>query len=215
MRANRHIQEKSVFLAPIYLDMFERIAIIVLFIFLSFRIFGSVSGGSSPFNLLILVSEGLVVILVVVRRPATDLSLKPMDWFLAFAPSAAPALLRPGHAHPLVPPAIAGLMMIAGLLLQVICKLTLLRSFGVAPANRGLIVAGPYRLVRHPIYTSYLFGQIGFLLLNPTAWNVGLLSVTMILQIFRIGAEERLLAQDPGHAGFCRAVPYRLIPGIY
>jgi protein-S-isoprenylcysteine O-methyltransferase Ste14 len=89
------------------------------------------------------------------------------------------------------------------------------RSFGLGPANRGLIVAGPYKLVRHPIYASYLINQLGFLLLNPTAWNASILAASLVIQIFRIAAEERLLAQDEGHAAFRKAVPHRLLPGIY
>ena len=202
-------------IARIGLDLFERAAVLGLFALMAVRIFSSVSLGASPFNILVLVSEGLVVALVIVRRPASDLSLKPADWLLAFGPSALPTLLRPGHAAPLVPAAVAGALMLFGLVLQVICKLALMRSFGVAPANRGLVVRGPYRLVRHPIYTNYLFSQAGFLLLNPTAWNLAVLAATGVLQIFRIDAEERLLAYDPAHAAFCRSVRYRLIPGIY
>ena len=105
--------------------------------------------------------------------------------------------------------------MITGIVFQVICKLTLRRSFGLAPANRGLVVAGPYKLVRHPIYASYLINQTGFLLLNPTAWNAGILAGSLVIQIFRIAAEERLLAHDEAHAAFREAVPYRLLPGLY
>ena len=197
------------------LDLAERLAIVALFALLVSRVVTSVSGGASLFNLLILVSEGLVVLLVMVRRPARELSSKAWDWFVAFGASALPTLLRPGHAHPLIPPAAAGLMMFIAIVCQVICKLTLLRSFGVAPANRGLIVAGPYRIVRHPIYTSYLFSQAGFLLLNPTPWNALVLGAVFVLQIFRIRAEERLLAHDPAHAAFRSSVPYRLLPGVY
>ena len=195
--------------------MFERLAVVVLFIMLVKSIAGPVAHGASIFNLLILVSEGLVVLLVMLRRPAIELSTKPVDWLLAFGASAVPTLLRSGGVHPLSPPAVAGAIMLVGIIAQVACKLALLRSFGVAPANRGLVIAGPYRFVRHPIYASYIISQAGFLLLNPTAWNVGVLAVNLMLQILRIGAEERVLAHDPGHAAFCKAVPYRLVPLLF
>ena len=35
-------------------------------------------------------------------------------------------------------------------------KLSLGRSFGLMPANRGVVSTGMYRLVRHPIYLGYL-----------------------------------------------------------
>jgi protein-S-isoprenylcysteine O-methyltransferase Ste14 len=197
------------------LDIAERAFVIGLFAMLAQRVIASVVGGASPFNLLLLVSEGVVAVLVLVRRPATEMSMKPMDWFLAFGATAGPLLVRPGHVHALAPMGVAGGMMITGILFQIASKLTLRRSFGVAPANRGLIIAGPYKVVRHPIYAAYLINQTGFLLLNPTAWNASILGVSLVLQIFRIAAEERLLAHDAGHEAFRKAVPYRLLPGLW
>jgi protein-S-isoprenylcysteine O-methyltransferase Ste14 len=198
------------------LDIAERLFVVGLFLRLAFQVFGSVAGGANPVNLLLLVSEGIVVVLVMLRRPANEISLKPLDWFLAFAATAGPLLVQPAHhVKPLSPPAFAAGLIITGIVFQVACKLTLRRSFGLAPANRGLIVAGPYKLVRHPIYASYLINQVGFLLLNPTAWNVSVLAASLVIQVFRIEAEERLLAHDAGHAEFRKATPYRLAPGIY
>jgi len=197
------------------LDIAERVFVIGLFARLALAVFGSVGGGSSPVNLLVLLSEGLVVVLVMLRRPATEISLKPLDLLLAFGATAGPLLVQPGHVAPFVPVGFAAGLMVTGLVFQVACKLTLRRSFGLAPANRGLVVAGPYKLVRHPIYASYLINQVGFLLLNPTAWNAGVLAASLIVQLFRIVAEERLLAHDENHAAFRKAVPYRLLPGVY
>ena len=40
-------------------------------------------------------------------------------------------------------------------------KITLGRSFGIVPANRGVVTAGR-TLVRHPIYTGYLVSHLAF-----------------------------------------------------
>ena len=40
--------------------------------------------------------------------------------------------------------------MLIGLYVQISGKLILGRSFGLIAANRGIKVAGPYRIVRHP-----------------------------------------------------------------
>jgi protein-S-isoprenylcysteine O-methyltransferase Ste14 len=197
------------------LDIAERLFVVSLFLLLSSRVVGSILSGASPVNLLLILSEGIVVVLVMLRRPATEVSMKPIDWLLAFGATAGPLLVRPGNVPALVPAAFAASLMITGTVFQVACKLTLRRSFGIAPANRGLIIAGPYKLVRHPIYASYLINQTGFLLLNPTAWNAGVLGASLVIQIFRIAAEERLLAHDAGHAAFRKAVPFRLLPGLY
>jgi protein-S-isoprenylcysteine O-methyltransferase Ste14 len=45
---------------------------------------------------------------------------------------------------------------------SVVCLLTLGKRFGVRPALRGLVTRGPYRVVRHPLYLSYVIAAIGF-----------------------------------------------------
>ena len=92
---------------------------------------------------------------------------------------------------------------------------TLGRRFGIRPALRGLTTAGPYRIVRHPIYLGYLLGDIGY---NLQEWNSGTVLLVMIgwiALIYRIYAEERVLSQDAGWPKYTTLVPYRLIPGVW
>jgi protein-S-isoprenylcysteine O-methyltransferase Ste14 len=202
-------------LAALALDIGEKAFVMALFAAMALRMFSAVNRGASWLNLLQLSAEGLVVVLIMLRKPASVVSMRPVDWLLAVGATAGPLLIRPGDAATIGPPIIAAVLMITGLVCQIYAKLTLRFSFGVVPANRGLKISGPYKIVRHPIYLAYLIGQIGFLLLNPTAWNAGVYMVSLVLQIFRIAAEERLLAQDEGHEAFRRATPYRLLPGLY
>ena len=158
----------------------------------------------------------MVVLIAVARGCAQDVSLNPMDWALAVGATAGPLLIRPSpNVAALVPQVIPAILMIGGIVFQIYAKLTLRRSFGVVPANRGLTVSGPYQFLRHPIYAAYLIGQIGFLLLNPTLWNLALYTISLALQVFRIQAEERLLSHDPAFAAYRGAVRFRLLPGLW
>lgn len=198
------------------LDIGEKLFVFALFARLAVSVIHAVGRGATWLNFVQLAAEGLVVVLIVLRRPAREVSLNPVDWALAVGATAGPLLIQPAPlVAPLGPPVLAALFMVGGLVLQIWGKLTLRRSFGVAPANRGLTVSGPYRLVRHPIYAAYLIGQIGFLLLNPTVWNLSVYAISLGLQILRIQAEERLLAHDPGFAAFRGAVRFRLAPGLW
>ena len=198
------------------LDLAEKLFLVALFVLMAVRMYRAVGLGATWVNYLQLAAEGIAVVLILVRRPASEVSLKPVDWALAVGATAGPLLVRAApHAEPLLQAAIPALMMMFGLWLQITAKLSLGRAYGVAPANRGLAVKGLYRLVRHPIYLSYFIGQAGFLLLNPTVWNLGVLAVAWTLQILRIQAEERLLAQDPAHADFRAKVRFRLVPGLW
>lgn len=198
------------------LDLAERVFVLGLFVRLALSVGAAVGHGATWFNFIQVGAEGLVVVLVMVRRRAREVSLNPADWALAFAATAGPLLIRPAlGVQPLGPPVLAALLMIGGLVFQVWAKLTLRRSFGVAPAHRGLALGGPYRLVRHPIYLAYLLGQVGFLLLNPTAWNLAVYAASAFIQVLRIGAEERLLSRDPEYRRFQDQVRYRLAPGLW
>ena len=85
----------------------------------------------------------------------------------------------------------------------------------MVPADRGIKRGGPYQLVRHPIYAGYLISEIGFLLLHPTLWNLSTYSLALVLQIVRILAEERFLAQNADYREYMQTVRYRLIPRIF
>lgn len=197
-------------------DIGEKAFILALFALMTTRVVQSVASGAVWLNFLQLASEALAVVLILLRKPAREVSLRPGDWLLAIGATAAPLLVRPDvHAASWAPASVCAGLMLTGLLFQVIAKWTLRLSFGMAPANRGLKVSGPYRIVRHPIYASYLIGQAGFFLLNPTWWNAAIYGAGLGIQIFRIQAEERVLAHDAAFAAFRAATRYRLIPGLY
>ena len=167
-----------------------------------------------PAYLALLISDALPLVLVLVRRPAQAITQSAADWFTAYAGAAAPILLTPG-GHALIDPRLCGGLMILGLLINLYGKVCLARSFGLVAANRGVRRSGPYRVVRHPIYAGNAVTQIGFLLGNPTIFNLALCLAGMALQVIRLQAEEKLLGQDPVYAEYMAAVPYRLAPGLY
>ena len=67
-----------------------------------------------------------------------------------------------------------------------VAKVVLGHSFGLLPVQRGLVMAGPYRFVRHPIYFGYLIGHIGFLLVNFSWRNAAVLALLYVAQVVRI-----------------------------
>jgi protein-S-isoprenylcysteine O-methyltransferase Ste14 len=94
-------------------------------------------------------------------------------------------------------------------------KITLGRSFGIVPANRGIVIAGPYGFVRHPIYAGYLLTHVGFACAYPTGWNIGVLILTDAALITRALYEERVLAGDRLYQTYCRRVAWHLVPGVF
>lgn len=197
------------------LDLIERVVLAAFFGLMSWTFLRSWQETGTIISLILLVSEASVVAFVIIRRFTKDVSMRPEDWLVALLGTTAPLLVRPVGGEALAPALVCVPLMLSGLAIQFAAKLTLRRSFGVVAANRGVKIGGPYRLVRHPMYAGYLMTQVGFLLTNPSLWNVAIYAVAFALQIGRLFAEERLLSRDTDYRAFITAVPYRLVPRIF
>jgi protein-S-isoprenylcysteine O-methyltransferase Ste14 len=198
-------------LRPAVLDRTEQAAIVLLWVFLVGRVIGS----DNPFAPLVLIAETTVLFFVLVRRPTEAISVRLGDWLLAITATAAPLLMTPGTSplpH-LVPLGVA--LVVGGNCFQIWAKLFLRRSFGIAPANRGIKSDGPYRFVRHPMYAGYLVVHIGIFLLMWSPLNLVLYVIAWWAQVLRLLAEERLLSEDPAYRAFRQKVRWRLIPGVF
>lgn len=193
----------------LWLDWFERSAIVLLFAWLSYRIYGSLD--ETPFNLFFLISEGAVALFVLLRRTTDQISVKPFDWAVGVAGTMLPMLLIPsGNGW-----SGGAVCLIAGVALALGAKFSLRRSFGVVAANRGIKSDGLYGVVRHPMYLGYFLANAGVLMLNPSILNAGLLSLWTACQVARIQAEEHVLLQDPIYLAHSRKVRFRLLPLVY
>lgn len=122
-------------------------------------------------------------------------------------------LLEPRPA--VVPVFVSNSIQLSGILLQITSKAFLGRSFGLLPANKGVVVNGPYQLVRHPIYLGYLIGHIGFLLGSFSVYNLSMFMALYFFQCIRIYREEGLLKNDPAYSDYTLKTRYRLIPFIW
>lgn len=198
-------------LTPARLDRLEQAAILILWLFLVERVW--VSG--NPLAPLLLIAETTVMFFVLIRRPTEAISIRPGDWMLAITATAAPMLVMPGPSPwpALVPLGIA--LVLVGNLFQVWAKLSLRRSFGVAPANRGVKVEGPYRIVRHPMYAGYFITHVGIMVLMPSWFNLAVYIVSWWSQVLRLLAEEHLLGQDPAYQAFSQKTRWRMLPGVF
>ena len=109
-------------------------------------------------------------------------------------------------------------MVIAGILLVAWSRATLGRSFTPfpRPVDEGNQVStGPYRFVRHPIYSAVVLALAGWALLWQSAVAGALVAALAILFDFKARREEAWLAQAyEGYAGYRRRVR-KFIPLVY
>ena len=83
--------------------------------------------------------------------------------------------------------------------------------------EQKIIETGPYKIIRHPMYT----GGLIFILFTPLAlgsyWALIPFSISTIFAlILRIINEEKLLiANLPGYSEYCQKTKYRIIPFVW
>ena len=83
-------------------------------------------------------------------------------------------------------------------------------------AGQQVISAGPYAIVRHPMYASAMLYLIGTPLALGAYWGLLPLVVMMPLLIWRLRDEERFLGDSlPGYREYQQKVRHRLVPGLW
>jgi protein-S-isoprenylcysteine O-methyltransferase Ste14 len=196
-------------------DLAARAVVSGLLLILSINIFKEFLRTGHLTGLLWLTSESLVIVLTVVRRRARRVD---RSWVAAVVTGLSfigPFVVRPSAGEPLAPDALTAIVSALGLTVVIVGKLALGRSFGLVPANRGIVVGGPYNLVRHPIYSGYLISHAAFLVAHPHAWNITVLLASDAALIVRALLEERVLSADADYKAYCRRVGWHLMPGVF
>lgn len=170
--------------------------------------------GPAKLSIALLVIKGSCdVVFFLIRRFPKSTSISVYSWLVAVFGSMMILFLRGSEDQS--ESLVGQIIQCTGLVLQLFAIISLNRSFGIVPANRGIKTGGMYKLVRHPLYATYLIGQTGFLISNVTAANLAVFGIGWIFQIARIFEEERFLNQDETYREYAGRVKWRLIPGVF
>lgn len=196
------------------LDLLEQVVMLVLYSFFVYRLLPRSFSEVDLYLLLMLLSEGAVVILLLIRKQTRNISTSFKDWFFAYSATSLPLLIYDGET--LFLPEVGSTIIMIGMAIHFTAKIFLLRSFGIVAANRGIKTHGLYKIVRHPMYFGYLLTHIGFVLSTvPPLWDILIYLTTWSCMIMRIKAEERILVQSAEYQEYANNVRFRLIPWIY
>lgn len=166
------------------------------------------------FSVLLLATFNLMLtIIILTRRAACKVSLNPSDIIITmFGTYAILFTQGVGSQQEILALQVIGGI---GIIISFTGLITLNKSFGLLPADRGIVSNGIYQLVRHPIYAGYFISNICFLCQNYSPRNLMCFSLFAIFESWRILREENLLMQNTEYAEYAMRTRWRIIPWVW
>lgn len=184
-------------------------------LFLAFSMLPKLTSGEArPSGYMLFAVNTLVAVLFLTRRKEIRVTESARDRLVTTVCILMSFSLRPDSGASMISGLWESVLLTLSLALIFAAYLSLGRSFGLIPADRGVKVKGMYQWVRHPLYGAEMLFFISFLLANFTARNA-VFTIGIFLSLhMRAMAEERLLALDPVYEEFCRRIRKRYIPYV-
>jgi protein-S-isoprenylcysteine O-methyltransferase Ste14 len=106
-------------------------------------------------------------------------------------------------------------LILLGNYISIVAVMSLGRSLSIMPEARKLVMTGPYRFVRHPLYAAEEIAILGVWLQFMSWPATAILVGHFIIQLWRLGFEEQVLRESfPDYDAYARTTA-RLVPGIY
>ena len=162
--------------------------------------------------------NALIIILYLLRTRAKSTSKSLPVNAIAILGTFLPLLLaylsRP-EAINLIGIFTADLLIIFGMAFSVYSLSHLGKNFSIIPQARDLIQSGPYKFIRHPLYSGELLCSLGAVLASFSIERLILFFCMIACQVFRAFQEEKTLAGVfPEYYNY-QSQTARFLPGIF
>lgn len=137
----------------------------------------------------------IIVILFIIRYPVKGEHARPLEAIIAIVGTLFPIFLafQPIRFTSQALIITSNILIVIGLIWACISIIALGRCFGIFPEARGLVIRGPYRIVRHPLYLGEIIVVLGFVLPVISPLTTIILVSAIAIQIWRTSFEERIL----------------------
>ncbi|OGO40164.1 MAG: hypothetical protein A2Z04_04775 [Chloroflexi bacterium RBG_16_57_9] len=107
------------------------------------------------------------------------------------------------------------LLLLLGSAISVAALSVLGRSFSLTPEARRLVTAGPYAIVRHPVYLGEALASAGMVVQSYSLFALGVCLAFVWVQIQRMKYEETVLGQVFPEYEAYKLKTARLFPKVY
>ena len=167
-------------------------------------------------ELLWLIYNVTISLLFLIRAKPSVVSMNLIHWAVALITSFSGFLFFRENTNN--NPALlfaADVLIISSLFLGILTSFILARSYDFLPALRHVKTKFVYQIIRHPMYLSSIIIKLGYVLKNPSIYNILLLAVIIVLYDKRAKFEEDIMSHNNSYTDYLQQVKYRFIPGIY
>ncbi len=176
-----------------------------LFAFLMIvRIAQMIGGDVDPLGILLAGQAGMAAFYMIFRQEASNEAWLPVQ-LLSWLSAILPLVMQITKGN-------WGWLAVPGLCLALWSMWSLGFSFSIAPAARELVVQGPYRFIRHPMYAGEILSLSGACIASLAPWNLYVLVVFTASVCVRIAVEESLFKN---YSIYAHSVKWRLVPGVW
>lgn len=153
---------------------------------------------------------------IFLRPPSRKPSRRPLAWLACAGAILSVAFLHAPSEDVALGALVAGEVIVILAVAFTFTSVAFLgRCFGVLPEVRGLVMRGPYRVIRHPVYLGEIGAFVGFVVTSQHWLNLVPLMVFIGSQLVRMRFEEAALTEEyPEEYGAYAARTPRLIPGL-
>jgi len=183
----------------------DAIGIVIMAVLGGARLYQMIAGEWWVFPLF---AHAMISAFLLILRGKTDRKATVWQKLVAWISALLPFAIQVNVELPILLRALS----ISGVAFAVWTIVVLGRSFDVAPADRGLVVRGPYNLVRHPMYASEIFSTVMVAAAEMTLWNFLVISLLVATIVVRIRWEEGIISEYSAYSDRVRA---RLLPGVW
>jgi protein-S-isoprenylcysteine O-methyltransferase Ste14 len=154
--------------------------------------------------------------LILSRPPAISQATAIVPRIAAFVGTYMPwgitLVARDAHVTPNL---LSPILVITGTLFMIFTVSHLGRSFSLVPQARRLVLSGPYRYIRHPLYLAEEIALVGVVLQVMSPLTVLILVGHITVQVSRILYEEELLDEALPQYHCYAASTWRLVPLVW
>jgi|GEM_PF-51298 len=165
-------------------------------------------------SILSVLNLATIALTMILRHPPKRVTQNPLFWFLAFMVTYWPffllALYQDGER--LLPESISLGLVFLGFGITLWARFSLGRNIGFVPAERQIVSSGPYRYIRHPIYSGLFFIVLGTTFAEFSLRNALLNLLWIGLFAYKSIVEENFLKLSEPYANYMKQVRWRWLP---